>query len=477
MSASPNERNERVKRINDAIEARRLMHGDVVDHETARCALCGELLHPYPEPTYWMQYPLPSCHLIDGLRLCDRLGNGNEKCLDAYLIAHPTKVGPTKPPRKVKAITVTKAKTAQETKDEAVAACAATLPQDEAGMLRAAKVALEAMHAAVMRGDWEGVRTAFLPYNAAIWKLNGGTFFGCMADEHAPGRRVQRFCAATPGEVPMWGQTGDFLLTVDGMRCWVEVGRGYGDDTNASLSFHAVDLDAAFISQTGYRSHFANAEAGKTVADVAESAIRYYLSSGKGRQYIASEEAEKWLVKKELPAWLAAVQPPPRREPADDFFLASETVPDGFELVDVVVKSHQAFQIRKWAEAAKPRIRAAVTAARSARQDPVLGPAPEQRAAVAVKPEGTLQVQDVAGTNAFPHIEAGKSYEVISENKWIIVAKVNPAEFATVWGYDDRPLKYRTNRAGRKVVASDPQCIQTLYSIADLRLAESKESS
>lgn len=51
----------------------------------------------------------------------------------------------------------------------------------------------------------------------------------------------------------------------------------------------------------------------------------------------------------------------------------------------------------------------------------------------------------------------------------IIVAKLAGEQ---VWTYKDEPLRYRTNRAGRQVIAHDPKCIQSLYMAAELRLAD-----
>lgn len=58
-----------------------------------------------------------------------------------------------------------------------------------------------------------------------------------------------------------------------------------------------------------------------------------------------------------------------------------------------------------------------------------------------------------------------------SENigKHVIVTKVN-ADFRCVWAHDDKPVRYRINRNGRRVLAYDPRCIQTIYAMASLRL-------
>lgn len=82
---------DRTDRRNAAIEAGRLLaDGDVGAAE--RCHACGELLHPYPEPEYWMQYPLPGCCVVDGLRFCD--DDRKPECIDSHLVKHPTPAAP-----------------------------------------------------------------------------------------------------------------------------------------------------------------------------------------------------------------------------------------------------------------------------------------------------------------------------------------------------------------------------------------------
>jgi hypothetical protein len=53
--------------------------------------------------------------------------------------------------------------------------------------------------------------------------------------------------------------------------------------------------------------------------------------------------------------------------------------------------------------------------------------------------------------------------------KVIIVDKVYP-DHGSVLAHNDEPIRYRVNRAGRRVVDHDPRCIQTYYSIDALRL-------
>jgi hypothetical protein len=43
------------------------------------------------------------------------------------------------------------------------------------------------------------------------------------------------------------------------------------------------------------------------------------------------------------------------------------------------------------------------------------------------------------------------------------------------WVYDDKPVTYRINHQGKRVIEHDPRCIQTLHSIEDLELAFDKK--
>jgi hypothetical protein len=119
----------------------------------------------------------------------------------------------------------------------------AELPADRDGLLTAAVAAVVQIDAAVMHGDGAAAELAGDRYEAIIWKLNGGTNFGCMADDEAAGRVIERHCAAVPGEVPLWGQRGQFLAVAGDVRALVEYEAGYGGPLWAHFQFHAIDLD------------------------------------------------------------------------------------------------------------------------------------------------------------------------------------------------------------------------------------------
>ena len=88
-------------------------------------------------------------------------------------------------------------------------------------------------------------------------RLNGGGS-GYLAGPDAPGCMLERLTAAQPGIVPLWGQAGDFIVTVDGMRVRIELDGVFGIGSSVGFwpgfSAHVVNRDAPFLSETGYRS-------------------------------------------------------------------------------------------------------------------------------------------------------------------------------------------------------------------------------
>jgi hypothetical protein len=130
-----------------------------------------------------------------------------------------------------------------------------------------------------------------------------------------------------------------------------------------------------------------------------------------------------------------------------------ELVPAGYVLVDVVLTTHQAFIVRKWEAAAQLKIEAARAATAKPRFD---------------------------ARNEVEDFRPGVRCEIVSVHhpcfsrdvgKVIVVTKVS-ADTRQVWAHDDRPVTYKINRNGRRVVDSDPRCIQTVYGMDGLRVLE-----
>ena len=329
--------------------------------------------------------------------------------------------------------------------------------------------------------------------------MNGGTHVGSMADHDAPGQVIERHCAAVPGDVPLWGQRGQFLVADGDMRALVEYEAGYGGPLGAHFQFHVIDLDRPFISETGYRSHFDTARGCMTVDEVARGILAAQRAEKKRPVMVEASYRDR-LADAPLPAWLAGLEPPARREPA------TVLVPPGFVLVDVVLPSHRAFIARRWAAEAATKIKAARAAGLNAKgkgagteRDPA-SPEPTMTCSTVkaddaapaeggpVSPEATMPSSgaescsiarnDDGGPADLVEFKAGQRCEIVSVHhpvfnryigKRIIIVKVHP-DTRQVWAHDDRPITYKTNRAGRRVVDSDPSCIQSIYGFDQLRL-------
>lgn len=134
-----------------------------------------------------------------------------------------------------------------------LAARAASLPSRDDELLRAARYAGEEYNAAILGEDQSAADAAALTYMAVIWKMNGGTNFGCIGGPDAPGYRVRDFCAQTPGLPGMWGQASEQLVEVDGVRAVLKSDGRIGSYC-IGHSWHAVDLDKPFFSSTGFLS-------------------------------------------------------------------------------------------------------------------------------------------------------------------------------------------------------------------------------
>lgn len=197
---------------------------------------------------------------------------------------------------------MSKKKTPIPSRDHKAAVRAATLPVEPAELLAAAKAATVAFNAAVMACDDAGAAEAVELVEAVIWKLNGGTFFACSADEDSPANVVARHCAAEPGAVPAWGQQGEFLIEVGGIRALIKCSDGFSW-MRFHLEFHAVDVHGPFISETGYRSHFGNVVGGMPVDEAARRTMAALLKEN-GRRMVRPESRPFCLERAARP-WMA----------------------------------------------------------------------------------------------------------------------------------------------------------------------------
>lgn len=197
--------------------------------------------------------------------------------------------------------------TPKDERQDKAAKIAAELPDDSAALLDCAAEAVRQFDAAVMACNDDAADAALDRYDAVVWKLNGGTFSSCKAHDDAPAYVVQRHCAAEPGTVPIWGQHGEFLITVQGIRAVVEIGDGFGRKF-AHYRFHVVDVDSPFISETGFLSHFAPVMGGVTVKEAAERYMAAFLKE-RGRVLI-SPDSRRFCKAREPRPWLAELTAP-----------------------------------------------------------------------------------------------------------------------------------------------------------------------
>jgi hypothetical protein len=186
-----------------------------------------------------------------------------------------------------------------EDRPEFIAAVEA-LPADPAELERRAARARQLYHDAMLAGDLPALDDVDVVYRACVIKLNGGTHFGSAVVQVA----LEAKFAAPAGRVPEWGQAGEFLLEVEGMRMVVKM-------CPDSLSNHcgaelrAVDFDRPFLSRTGYRHQYMrpSQHLGRAV-DQAVRAEVLELLAGEGKAVAINQEHGAPKDRKSWP-WLA----------------------------------------------------------------------------------------------------------------------------------------------------------------------------
>ena len=151
---------------------------------------------------------------------------------------------------------------------------------------------IERHNEAMMAGDKDAAMAVRADADDLAYKLNGNDI-GIKGGPDSIASQLERATAAPDGTVPMWGQTGNFTIDVDGTKIRIEQDGIFATGSHAmfwlAFSAHAVDYDKPFISETGYRSFigvFAPPEPGVTPEDFAKGVIRGYLKrEHKGKPY------------------------------------------------------------------------------------------------------------------------------------------------------------------------------------------------
>jgi hypothetical protein len=112
-------------------------------------------------------------------------------------------------------------------------------------------------HAAMLAANVDDAMRVRKEADLLALRLNGGEP-GILAHENSPGNVLTRETAALAGTVPLWGQAGEFVITMQDMRVRIELEGMFGIGSSfgywPGFSAHAVDWDRPFISETGYRS-------------------------------------------------------------------------------------------------------------------------------------------------------------------------------------------------------------------------------
>lgn len=158
---------------------------------------------------------------------------------------------------------------------------------------------------AVLAGHVEVLDQMERAYKALVYKLNGETMFGCGAESSSAANVLARAVAAEPGQVPTWGQCGEFLLEVEGMRIRVQF-KSNMLGNHHSCDLHAVDLDRPFLSTTGYRN--AGVTAASCLGESVEQAVRRMVldllqNEGKPKPIVVDQFSKAAVEKR--PQWLA----------------------------------------------------------------------------------------------------------------------------------------------------------------------------
>ncbi|WP_106805744.1 KlcB family protein [Pseudomonas sp. S5D5] len=174
------------------------------------------------------------------------------------------------------------------------------LPDDRGELEQLAADMLQLFNDAMIAASARDIETSALRYNAVVYRLHGNTFMGSGTKDGAGGQLCKKL-AAPAGVVPGWGQAGEYLLEVEGMRLRVVVDP-WGMSGTYSLSFYAVDASAKFISETGYLSQFLHPDkhVGQTFGQAVRGLVEQLLQGEFKPKAIREDERAKVSV----PAWL-----------------------------------------------------------------------------------------------------------------------------------------------------------------------------
>jgi hypothetical protein len=115
---------------------------------------------------------------------------------------------------------------------------------------------IERHHAAMLAGDAATAMKIREEAHELAYKVNGDDA-AIKGGPDAPCYVLERATAASAGTVPMWGQTGEFTITLRSVPVRIEQDGMFGTGASHMLwpgfATHAVDYQRPFLSETGYR--------------------------------------------------------------------------------------------------------------------------------------------------------------------------------------------------------------------------------
>lgn len=192
----------------------------------------------------------------------------------------------------------------------------ALLPHDAEALLAMSLQAVHELDTALARGD-----------NATMAQDKIDAITDLLADlrPDLPHNTFKRHTQAAPGTIPVWGQAGEFLMEVEGIRIHVECDAAEvwdGTQVHLHFQYHCVDLDRPFFSETGFRSHFVRWAvsdlAGTTALDVARTEyLRLRTPTSSKERPLALKPLNaadrQRLAQHPTATWLANLRPTPNR--------------------------------------------------------------------------------------------------------------------------------------------------------------------
>lgn len=128
-----------------------------------------------------------------------------------------------------------------------IAALAAAMPRDVGALIEIARAGIAGYHAAALSGDAAGMTKHGDDVTAAVRSAS----FALNTYQLAAADQMRPYLEAKPGEEPMWGQPGRWVIEIAGCRADFHYGGLLDYLGNAA---HVIDLEKPFISETGFRS-------------------------------------------------------------------------------------------------------------------------------------------------------------------------------------------------------------------------------